>query len=673
MIGYKSLRRWLQIKTKCYDTPIDGEVPFWVMSLGFHLILLVLLAKILIVPQNRDDVVLVVDTTETVLIEPPQTPPELSFDDTPIEDLGDDSDEAFKLDEVETPTVEFVSDYSTEVEMAPEFEVSEELATLDLGTVGSGGPVPIRVKGSGGVATSGTSGAVDRLTKEILIKLQDNKTLVVWLFDQSASLIRQRDEIRNRIDRIYSELKLLEAAKSGAFTKYEDKPLLTHVYAFGQNVGPILKEATDDVEKIKASLTMIPRDNTGIENVFSAVLRCVDDFRDYRKLNRPKEKRRNVMFVIVSDEAGDDGQFVDNAVQACNRYQIPVYTIGVPAPFGRQYTQVKWVDPDPQFDQSPQYAPVTQGPESLYPERLRLQFTGGNFDDLESIDSGFGPFNLTRLCSETSGVYIAVHPNRRTGRVRTTETKAYAADLRYFYDPEIMGKDRPDYISRKEYERRAKEIRSRTALVRAATFSQTGQLEPPQFRFERLNETTFTRQLSQAQRAPAILQPKLDQLYEILKAGEDDRARETSLRWQAGYELAYGRVLAARVRTKAYNEMLAIAKTKLKFKNPKNNTWVLKPADTISTGSQDQKHATKAKEYLQRVISKHPGTPWAMLAQRELRTPLGWKWTETFTKPPEPPRQRQVNNNNNNNPVPPRNPMPRQNAMPKEKRQPPKL
>ncbi|MDB4778352.1 hypothetical protein OAG68_02735, partial [bacterium] len=135
---------------------------------------------------------------------------------------------------------------------------------------------------------------------------------------------------------------------------------------------------------------------------------------------------------------------------------------------------------------------------------------------------------------------------------------------------------------------------------------------------------------------------------------------------QAGFDLAYGRVIAAKIRAESYNAMLAMAKTKLKFKDPKNNTWVLTPANTVSTGGQDSKLAEKAKLYLTRVVDEHPDTPWAMLAQRELETPIGWEWKESFTEPP-PPRQ-QVANNNNNNPRPV--PQPRENAMPKPKRPP---
>ena len=38
--------------------------------------------------------------------------------------------------------------------------------------------------------------------------------------------------------------------------------------------------------------------------------------------------------------------------------------------------------------------------------------------------------------------------------------------------------------------------------------------------------------------------------------------------------------------------------------------------------------ATKAREYLNRVIKEHPGTPWASSAARELEGPIGWKKLE---------------------------------------------
>ena len=134
---------------------------------------------------------------------------------------------------------------------------------------------------------------------------------------------------------------------------------------------------------------------------------------------------------------------------------------------------------------------------------------------------------------------------------------------------------------------------------------------------------------------------QLNQLFEILKAGESSRESESSLRWQAGYDLAIGQALSAKIRAETYNMMLAMVKTSMKFEppkdkdTPKNNTWLLSPADTVTTGSRSEKLANKAKTYLQRVVDKHPDTPWAMIAQRELNIPIGWKWRQTYTLPPE--------------------------------------
>ena len=62
-----------------------------------------------------------------------------------------------------------------------------------------------------------------------------------------------------------------------------------------------------------------------------------------------------------------------------------------------------------------------------------------------------------------------------------------------------------------------------------------------------------------------------------------------------------------------------------------------------------EKQAEQARVYLQRVVAEHPNTPWAMLAEKELKDPLGWTWEEAHTGVNEP---RKVAANMNNNPRP---------------------
>jgi hypothetical protein len=121
--------------------------------------------------------------------------------------------------------------------------------------------------------------------------------------------------------------------------------------------------------------------------------------------------------------------------------------------------------------------------------------------------------------------------------------------------------------------------------------------------------------------------------------------------------LAMGQALAAKARAEGYNSILAEAKQGMTFSSEKKDTWVLSPADEISTGSVNRRDAEDAIHYLQRVVAEHEGTPWAFLAQRELATPLGWKWSEDFRNLAE--RRQQENNRPAQPPRPEPPPKPR--------------
>jgi hypothetical protein len=671
------LRRWWQIRTGKLETPFDTEVPFWGLSLIFHLALIVLFAKV-VMPEDADNrVAFEAAPIEDVIELAEMVEPEMEFAEIETDEVGSTIEDPLEA-AMDAPEMEVIAEEP--IDVFPDHDIGDVYTSDDdFQAAADSGTTSVAVRGTVGQSVNSARGAVDRVADEILLKLDEGPTLVIWLFDQSASLMEQRDQIAQRFDNIYGQLHQLQQAGDEKFTKHKDIPLLTQVYQFGKDVNPILKQPSDDLDKLKEAVASVKQDKSGIENTMTAVMAAASKYRSFAKIDRDTKKReRNVMIILVTDEAGDDRQRTDEAIRVCRNTGTNVFVIGVPAPFGRPVTLVKWVDPDPEFDQTPQFAEVNQGPESVRSERLRLDFTG-QFDDLEMMDSGFGPFHLTRLSYETGGLYFAVHPNRddqRSGRpLRLRQTRKYSAHLSYFFDSELMRRYRPDYISEAAYDASLQNNAARFALVKAAHFTTTGQLESPVLRFEKLDEARFVNQVSQAQRAAAYIEPAINQLYGVLKAGEADRAKEISPRWQAGYDLAMGRTMAAKIRAEAYNMMLAMAKTKLKFDPPKgdrpqNNTWVLRPADTISTGSAQEKLAIKARTYLEKVVSEHPDTPWALLAERELKTPIGWEWKQTYTKPPEP-REMAMNNNNNNN-VPPER-RPQMNAQPKEKRPVPKL
>ena len=64
------------------------------------------------------------------------------------------------------------------------------------------------------------------------------------------------------------------------------------------------------------------------------------------------------------------------------------------------------------------------------------------------------------------------------------------------------------------------------------------------------------------------------------------------------------------------------------FESPTSSQWVLIPDDNIEAGSSYQRLIDNARNYLERVTTEHAGTPWSRIAEKELETKLGWKWTE---------------------------------------------
>lgn len=625
----EQLRLFWQKRTGEEETPFDGDAPAWFVSFVFHLGLL--LAIGLYGFMGSDKPVALILTAYDPLEEIDEKAIEFFPSPEPMEDIGANSfngdtmafsEAPIVLDVSVVPTPEMIESDFAEVDMVVSFEQA----------IGLNFNENLAVRGATGVGTTGAVGAIDRITQEILLSLEERKTLVVWVFDKSGSLAMQRDEILERFDRIYKELGVIEASGNPAFSRHTDKPLLTSVVAFGDNVELLTERPTDDLAEIKEIVNGIEQDDSGVEKVFEAVSKTADSFRSYRTVNRSTgQPERNVMVIVFTDEAGDDVDGLELTVDMCRRYEMPVYVIGIPSPFGRREARVKWIDRGFEGDQRPQWGMVDQGPESLMLERLKLDFADKEGES--PIDSGFGPFALTRLCYETGGIYFAVHPNRNISRsIGQRETAPFSSHIEHFFDPSVMRRYRPDYVSVDEYRSRVSQHKCRAALVEAAHMSWLEPMESPRMRFVKRDEASFGNSLTEAQKVGARLEPKIERLYQMLALGEADREQETIARWKAGYDLAMGRVLAYKVRTVGYNLMLAAAKRNdLPHEEENSNTWTLRRNAEISTGSQLERISSQATMYLQRVVDNHPGTPWAMLAERELAIPLGWKWQESFT------------------------------------------
>jgi len=608
-------------------------VPAWAVSLIVHVAVLLTLASLVLDPPGVElPRVTVIDPTPELEEDPFVPPAEIVVTEQPTPEAGAASEAgegvaqslAATVAEIPTIPVDPLPDLTSDVAFEP-IEAIPTATELDMSIV---------VPGQVGVGVTGASGAVDRITAEIRNKLDQRPTVVCWLFDQSLSLESQRREIADRIQTVFEEL--------GATRQSTKKPALTNVVlGFGERVTVFTEKPTGQAEEVVDAIRSIPIDESGAELTFTAVIEAANRSRVFRTA-RPQQ---NVMLIVFTDEVGNDQQRVDEAVRTCRTLGIPVYCVGVPAPFGMRDVRFKFVDPDPEYFQEPQWAQIEQGPESFYPEVVHIR--SGRYAD-EAIDSGFGPYALSRLCSETSGIYFCVHANREhQGRVSDRETAAMSANLRYFFDSDVMRDYTPSYLPISELDRQLAENAAIRSLVLAARGTELEPMEAPVTQFPRRNDGDLVRLLGDAQKVAAKIEPKINLVYATLLEGEKDRGKLTEKRWQAGYDLAMGRVMAMKVRTEAYNRMLAQAKGGMAFEREDSDTWELVPNEDISqVGSQLEKIAGEALVYLQRVVDEHPGTPWALVAEDELRIPLGYVWRELHTGVNDPPASAGNGNNN---------------------------
>ncbi len=447
---------------------------------------------------------------------------------------------------------------------------------------------------------SGVKGAMDRLAFEIAGMVKDKPTLVIWAFDASGSLIKQRADISQRMKKVYDQLGLMKVGSEGA--------LKTAAVTFQHQVNVLTPDPidTDKIDGLLEAINKIPIDLDHTEEmVFTACEQAINKWMAYKT-----KQRRNIAIIIVTDERGDDMNKLEPLIDITRRFGIKVYCVGHASMFGKQKGVVDWTYPDGYVGP----VDVDQGPESFYQELLDLPFWGSQNLALERLSAAQGPYALARLCNESGGIYMI-----------TDDSKA-----EYNFDPAVMRSYQPDYrpveVIRAEVEKNP----AKMALIAAINASSVERIEAPAVAFRADRDEILRTELTEAQKPLAVLDYRLTQMLTALEQGVKYRDAIKEPRWQASYDLALGRALAIRARAFGYNVMLAEMKSSPKtFSDPKKfNQWRLIPSDKVESGPQVKKQVDLSRQYLQRVIDDHPGTPWALIAKHELSQPLGWEWRE---------------------------------------------
>lgn len=628
--GYPALRAWLGDR-------LDLQIPAIAVSLMTHLTFLLMLGMI-----------------GYAAAKPPVPEFESEFIDTSLSDFAKlDQTEIIQLEDTSiTPvagsfapeTRPLILERPPEAPVKPETMAKLEAAAIQVASVNLPQPArldsSVQIKGSGAEHVDNVEGAVDRVAVEILRRLEKGRTLVVWAFDASGSLVPERKRLAKYIDKVYAHIEDLD--RDGLA---DDGALLTAVVAFGKDRKVLTKEPTTSRKAIAKAISAVHLDESGIESTFRTVTEIANK---YGKFSRDGESYQP-MTVIVTDEVGDDQELLETAIQRAQAAKMPIFVLGSAAVFGQVEGYMDYTDPKTGYTW--RNLPLDQGPESAELEGIKLPFwyDGPQYDQL---DAGFGPYALTRLAGTTGGIYFIT----RLGQNRIT------------FDPAGMREYKPDWDSHDQYMAMLRKNPLRRAVMRAGIICQQNLPPMPSMTFPPIDAPNFKNVMTSNQEKVARVQYTVDEALGMTNASPGEptiinvakyRDHEPSRRWQAHYDLIRGRLMVMKIRCMEYN--LACARMKRdapKFTKPESNAWRLVPDEQIHISDKAAEAAEDAMSLLDRVIKEHPGTPWALLAQRERKDPLGLTWVEVNVPPPPKPGSG-GNDRNNAKPSKPKPPPPK--------------
>ncbi|MBL8814676.1 MAG: VWA domain-containing protein [Planctomyces sp.] len=515
---------------------------------------------------------------------------------------------------------------------------SDELISMELGEGEITGEVGSMVEGYGN--------AMGIVTQELLRMMRIQKVTVIWLFDESESLVDDRQEIKENYLRVYDELGI--AANQDEDLRKGSELLLTVVASYGSTVHQLTPRPTADATQIRNAIDLIPVDESGQENMCQSIAAVINEYKQ-----QAIRGKRKLAVIVVSDESGDDGGAVEEAIVAARQAKAPVYFMGRESTFGYPYAHHRWIHKE---SGEHFWIQIRRGPETAFPECLQWNGLHARWDVQVA---GFGPYEQVRIARETGGIYFVLPGEEEalTGDGANDKRK---------YDFLAMREYQPTLTSRPEY------VRERAASkFRETLWAVISQLNPtnndilfqshdPELNIQHEHypllpdafRQTAQVQIDRAARAMILTNRAIAMLEDVKSL----RASEASQRWRAGYDLALSQLYVFRLRL--YQFLLTIdkhANGMPKLENPMSNEWNIWWSPTKLEPDEQQykrlqaafalkmsrdeylamvvEEENRSIERLQQVIKDHPGTPWAYRAQRELNDGFGFRVADRLWDP----------------------------------------
>ena len=464
--------------------------------------------------------------------------------------------------------------------------------------------------------------AMDRITHEILMMLQKNKVLVVWLFDQSESMDDDRQEISTKIDRVYKELGLAGATKGDA--------LFTAVASYGKGWKGHL-EPTADIDAIAKAIRSVPNDESGEEQMCRALGQTIRSLKKYAT-----QGRRQMAVILVTDESGDinsNVELLESTIAEAKKSRCRVYTLGREAVFGYPYAYIRWRDKNTNIGY---WLKIDRGPETPFVEQLQ---TNGFWRRHDAHPSGFGPYEQARLARETNGIFFML-PSPEINLVRRDDRKYALAQMRPYM---------PSLQPRLEYAKQRDAIHLRRSLWKV--IKDLNPWNPAQAKHINMRQdfsidpTDFRQQAGKEMEKALRYIVYLDTAGKELELLRSDREKEIYPRWQANYDLMQAQVIAYKVRIYQYGAYLQwfLENPKKPSIKPPNKyatkaNWGIRSrrelVESKKVSKEDlQKSIDRANGLFRDVMKSHPGTPWSSRAKAELARGYGVHLVQEWDDP----------------------------------------
>jgi hypothetical protein len=216
-------------------------------------------------------------------------------------------------------------------------------------------------------------------------------------------------------------------------------------------------------------------------------------------------------------------------------------------------------------------------------------------------------------------------------KLARTESAPLPLEALVPFSAKVMEEYQADYASIREVlkiEGKRKQYPLRAAVVDAVDLLRKYGKTPLMELFRGKSNDQVKAAILQTQREPARVINELQEGLDLLRKAGETRDEEKSPRWQAHYDYVLAQLLARLAYVHEYDLMLGrIRQERLPELNPKiHGGWRLASRDKLQSPKEVKDLAAESKKILEKLIKKHRGTPWEVLAGQAKLTALGLEW-----------------------------------------------